>query len=287
MKSSNLILNRLFSKKLLFDLPQNSNSTLYNTIIKRFAYSSNDYSNCELIKKVYKYMTLYYRNEYIYQNILFNKLLLGKHSLNTTTALSQVPIGKSKADFVLINGKAVVYEIKTELDTFERLELQLNDYYKAFTRVCLVIPKMHYKMASKLLLKWPSLGIYVLSDRNTFSEQYKKEPDENNTMLEYSTIFKLLRKSEFESIIKEYYGSLPKATQAFYYGKCYDIIKNIPLLNFYEMMIKELKKRNKLSFDDFESKVPNELKSLVYFARPNKKQWQATETFLNSIYSGG
>ena len=61
-----------------------------------------------------------YRNEYFYKNTLLNKLLLGVHSTNTTTALAELPIGKAKADFVLINGKAVVYEIKTELDNFER-----------------------------------------------------------------------------------------------------------------------------------------------------------------------
>lgn len=46
---------------------------------------------------------------------------------NTTTALTEIAIAKSKADFVLINGKAVVYEIKTELDNLERLSAQVDD----------------------------------------------------------------------------------------------------------------------------------------------------------------
>ncbi|MBU5889902.1 sce7726 family protein, partial [Vibrio cholerae O1] len=75
------------------------------------------------------------RNEYFYKNTLLNKLLLGKHSLNTTTAITEIPINKSKADFILINGKAVVYEIKTGLDSFERLESQIEDYFKAFVNV--------------------------------------------------------------------------------------------------------------------------------------------------------
>ena len=44
-------------------------------------------------------MLKYYRNEYIYENTIINKLLLGKHSLNTTTALTQIPISKSKSGF--------------------------------------------------------------------------------------------------------------------------------------------------------------------------------------------
>ena len=43
-----------------------------------------------------------YRNEYFIRILLLNKLLLGVHSVNTTTALTEVAIAKSKADFVLI-----------------------------------------------------------------------------------------------------------------------------------------------------------------------------------------
>ena len=38
----------------------------------------------------------------------------------------------------MINGKGVVYEIKTELDNLERLNSQIEDYYKAFTNVVIV-----------------------------------------------------------------------------------------------------------------------------------------------------
>ena len=82
---------------------------------------------------------------------MLNKLLLGRHSINTTTALTQIPINKSKADFILINGKAVVYEIKTELDNFERLKNQINDYYKAFSHVCVVTCEEYYKKLIKIL----------------------------------------------------------------------------------------------------------------------------------------
>lgn len=86
-----------------------------------------------------------YRNEYYYKNTLLNKLLIGKHSVNTTSALTEVNINKSKADFVLINGKAVVYEIKTELDNLDRLECQIMDYYTRFES-CLQIISTHYKI---------------------------------------------------------------------------------------------------------------------------------------------
>ena len=91
--------------------------------------------------------------------------------------MTQIPIGKSKADFILINGKAVVYEIKTELDTFGRLRRQLDDYFKAFNHVCVVTSEDKYDNALKILRNTP-VGIYVLTKQNTISEKMRKEPVE-------------------------------------------------------------------------------------------------------------
>ncbi|WP_245780719.1 sce7726 family protein [Gracilibacillus orientalis] len=82
-------------------------------------------------------------------------------------------MSKSKADFILINGKAVVYEIKTELDTFERLNSQINDYFRAFDHVCVVTSESQYKKAEKKL-KDSKVGICVLTKRNTI--RTRKEP---------------------------------------------------------------------------------------------------------------
>lgn len=41
-------------------------------------------------------------------------------------ALTELPIGDSKADFIMINGRGVVYEIKTDLDNLNRLNSQLS-----------------------------------------------------------------------------------------------------------------------------------------------------------------
>lgn len=121
-----------------------SNNATYRAVVQRFIDDPENRDNGKLISEIYHFMSKSYRNEYFYQNTLLNKLLLGRHSLNTTIALTQIPISKSKADFILINGKAIVYEIKTELDTFERLETQLRDYYKAFDHVCVVTSEGQY-----------------------------------------------------------------------------------------------------------------------------------------------
>lgn len=284
MTENNMILNRLFTRNVFLNMLSN-NSATYETVIKRFIDSPEDKNNGALISEIYEFMSKSYRNEYFYQNTLLNKLLLGKHSINTTTALTQIPISKSKADFILINGKAVVYEIKTELDTFERLNNQLCDYFKAFNHVCVVTSEGKYSHAVKILENTP-VGIYVLTSHNTISEKLRKEPVEDNSKLSHTAIFKVLRKCEFENILKEYFGELPNAPQVFYYDECLKWFRDIPILDAYSMMLKQLKKRNRIvKISDFK-KMPYELKSLIYFSASSKYDWQKIDYFLSQKYGG-
>lgn len=85
-----------------------------------------------------------YRTEYLYKNTILNKLLFAKHDYKNNS-FNELPIDKSKADFVMINGKGVVYEIKTELDNLDRIETQIQDYYKAFTEVVVVTYETNIK----------------------------------------------------------------------------------------------------------------------------------------------
>lgn len=280
---NNIILNRLFTQNIFFDAINTSNET-YNTAIKQYVDEPENKENKILISEVYKFMSESYRNEYFYKNTLLNKLILGRNRLNTTTALTQIPICKSKADFILINGKAIVYEIKTELDKFDRLETQLRDYYKAFSQVCVVTSECQYSRAVELLKDSP-VGIYVLNKKNKISMKFRKEPLEDTSKLDYTAIFKVLRKNEHEEILLSYFGKLPTAPQAFYYDECLKQFSQIPITHAYKMALKQLKKRNKIQISEF-AKIPYELKSLIYFSNPSTSEWQAIKSFLNKKYGG-
>ena len=191
MAENNIILNRLFTQNTFSELIRGFDAQVYSAVIRRYINDPENKSNGKLLSEIYSYMSSEYRNEYFYQNTLLNKLLLGIHGVKTTTALTQIPIGKSKADFILINGKAVVYEIKTELDTFERLETQIRDYYKAFNNVCVVTSEHQFAHACELL-KDTGVGVYVLTQQETISKYMRKEPVANNSKLNHTAIFKIL-----------------------------------------------------------------------------------------------
>ncbi|MDK0574173.1 sce7726 family protein [Clostridium perfringens] len=275
---NNIILNRIFTKSTFNEILNNKKSDCYSNVIKTYLENFENKKNKELIKDLYKFMDKKYRNEYYFKNTLINKLLLGKYSLNTTTALTEVPINKSKADFILINkSKGIVYEIKTGLDTLDRLENQLKDYYKAFTLVNVVISEEKYEKVNKLLEN-TNIGIYILTKHNTLS--LMKRPIEDSSKLEYKTIFNILRKNEFENIILDYYKELPKIQSAFYYDKCFELINQIDINLFYSYMLNQLKKRIIINKRDFLEKIPYELKFLVYFSEYNINDYSNISNFL-------
>lgn len=282
MSSNNLILNRLFTKHVIEDLVKNTCNNIYISIIKKYIDDCNSCSNKEIFSDIYKYMSKYYRNEYFYQNTLLNKLLLGRHSMKTTTALSQIPVERSKADFILINGKAVVYEIKTELDNFDRLSTQLDDYYKAFNHVCVVTCEENYEKIYEML-KNTTVGICILSKSSTL--QFRKVAETNNTKLSHRALFKVLRKYEIEKILQKYFGNTPKATPAFYYEECYKIFATIPIDVAYKLFLIELKERNRIMVMDEFIEVPYELKSIMYFSGFSYEKYEKLKKFLNKTGS--
>lgn len=278
------LLNRIFSRNNLRHWIELKQDYIYTSAVKRYTVNPENKLNEELISEIYCQLKNGYRNEYFYKNTLLNKLLLGVHSLNTTTALTEVPIAKSKADFVLINGKAIVYEIKTELDNFERLESQINDYYKAFNHVAVVTCEENLIALQKKFenINKP-IGIYVLRKNGTLSTI--KKPESFNKCLDREIIFKILRKPEYEEILLYKYGELPNVTQFKYYTECKKLFYSIPLDEAYLYVLQQLKKRNNIIKEEF-IKVPYELKFLAYFMELKQKEYQELGVFLKQEYGG-
>lgn len=163
------IINRIFSQTAFDNVLQKGSFRDYASGFEEVTWKS---SNREIFKELYNILRESYRNEYYYKNTLFNRHIIGRHSLNTTSAINELPINNSKADFIKLNGEAVVYEVKTELDSFSRLEGQINDYYKAFTKIYVVTSESQHLRAIELL-QGTNVGVLVLTEREYFSERKK------------------------------------------------------------------------------------------------------------------
>lgn len=279
MDSANsILLNRFFTRNTFKQVIDEGESPAYIAAIRRYIVDSADKSNKECISEIYQHLKNEYQNEYYYKNTLLNKLLLGIHSPRTTTALTEVPVGNSKADFILINGKAVVYEIKTALDNFDRLDGQIEDYYKAFSRTVVVTSEENYDDVQKKLQNSPA-GICLLTKKGTLS--IRKEPIEYCDMLSKPILFKILRKNEYEQILLKLFGSLPDVSQFEYYRACQALFESLPTDIAYQMFVQTLKLRTKIDIVEY-SKIPYELKFLVYFSNYKKSDYAKLCRFLST-----
>ena len=277
-------LNRIFTRKMLRYFINGKEDNVYSSVVRCYVNNADQKNNRELISEIYSELKNNYRNEYFYKNTLLNKLLLGVHSVNTTTALTEIAIARSKADFVLVNGKAVVYEIKTELDNLERLSSQIDDYYKVFDSVVVVTYEKNLVQLQKVLdsIEKP-VGICVLRKNGKLGTVRKPQRYIND--LDKESIFKLLRKEEYEDIIVQWYGYLPEVTQFKFYSACKKMFMEIPIEEVYLLVLSRLKKRTQLEKEEF-IKIPYELKFLAYFMKLTCDDYQKLNVFLERQYGG-
>ncbi|HAQ38159.1 MAG TPA: hypothetical protein DCQ58_06585, partial [Saprospirales bacterium] len=232
-----------------------------------------------LIEFVYQELQTNYKSEYLYKNALINKLLLGKYSLNTTTIINEFKIGSSIADFVLLNGEVRIFEIKTELDSLDKLSKQVSDYCQFANKVYVVT---HSKFIDKLISEYrdSNIGIIEYTQQNTLKEIV--EAKDNSTYFDHLTIFKTLRKPEYLDIINQYFGYLPDVPNTQIFKECVSLAKQIEVKEFQKVVFQKLKER-KLKCPDLlkSEKTPYELKHICYSIDMNKNEYSELFDFLN------
>lgn len=279
---NNLVLKRFFSKTVLHDLLSGNEEGIFDYVVRRYVVEPEGKPYEKLISEIYSYMDKEYRTEYYYKNTMLNKLLLKKHDYKKTIVLTELPIGSSKADFIMINGKGTVYEIKTELDNLDRINSQIDDYYKAFSEVVIVTYEDNIEKVLEIVPE--TVGIMKLTKRRAL--RTIRESKEIYSKLDYYTIFKILRKYEFEYILTTQGYDLPKVNQFRYYRECFHLIQKIDINVLQKLMLKELKKRMRIETVEFSIDVPEELRFLIYFDNAIFDYKDTFFTTLTRIYGG-
>ena len=254
----------MFSTTKFDKLVESGDFSYMNSKVSKYGINSSKPIRTIRDYLMYAYNSLLnnYRNEYVYKNLIINKILLGKHSLNTTTILNEFKIGKSIADLVLLNGTSKVFEIKTELDSSFRCHSQISDYRKVFENIYLVT---HITLVEKYITELePYIGIIALTENKTL--RIIRESTRHTENLDSETMIKCLRKGEYSNIIKRYFGELPKTTAVNFFSACKDLFAQIPVEALHDMMLVELKKRTIREKEKFKSDdtVPPELKLLLW-----------------------
>lgn len=247
--------------------------------VRRYV-KTDDATIGEAISEIYHFMNYEYRNEYYYKNTILNQLLIKKHDLYNTAALTELPIGNSKADFIMINDRGVVYEIKTDLDNLIRLENQLKDYYKVFSYIYVVVGNKQLPHV-KEFLKDQKVGIYELTASGRLI--CRKKAFYNRDNLSYEAMFQVLRKAEFESIILKHFHKLPEVNSFQYYRECKKWLERINIVTLQKDVMKCLKARILMLIENkLEEMVPYELRFYAYFSKKIGTNYQDIDKLWNA-----
>lgn len=234
----------------------------------------------QLLTTAYESLLREYRHEYLYKSALLNQYILRKYSLDDTILLNEFRIGKSVADAVLVNGTNKIFEIKTELDSPDRLNTQLADYYKAFSQVYLFVhERLEDKYRSVVDNK---VGLILFKDNGEIVE-CRKATRENN-QLDVATMMKSLRKAEYLELVKRLVGFQPDAPPVQLFRACLSILTEFPaeeVQHHYHCIIKgricEDTNRVMIEYD-----LPHYLKFPFYTLGLNENHYLSLQKILNT-----
>lgn len=266
---------RLFSAQVFRKLLKGERPKIIDEIIAIFHELDSlpkDAKFLDLYKISHRYLLREYRSEYIYKNAIANKVLLGTHSLNTSYMLQEFRVGSSKADVVILNGTSNVYEIKSDFDTFKRLNKQIDSYCNFFDRIHVIISSSNLQKAKRFLNK--DIGIIELTReglKGTMRTHREAKSQKEKVMP--CVIFDSLRKSEYISIIKKHFGYQPNVANTQIYSVCRNLFCKLDPSQAHDYAIEALKKRGSGRYlKDFIIQAPYELKALSLLNKFSKME---------------
>jgi hypothetical protein len=222
----------------------------------------------DALRITYRYLKANYRCEYVYKNEIANQLLLRFHNDNSATLLKEFGLNQSIADIVIVNGHTVAYEIKTELDNFERLNGQLDDYSQIFDQVYVVTHEAAVDTVRKLVD--PRVGLVLL---NKFGELITERTAINQEDVFNSEVAaRALRQSELMSAYEKYEGALPKIGSGYIGSHCRNWFIGLDREAAHYIFYESLKSRKPSDFQfDLIKRTPEELKMVLLGRDLSKK----------------
>lgn len=255
-------ISRLFSSSVVNELSRKGKSPMFARIASEAAlFSGSRQSDTvgDLFEKAFSILRKKgNRHEYVYKSALTQNILLGRHSLNTASMITEFRVGKCKADLVIFNGTATAYEIKSERDSLSRLERQIEAYRDVFAKVYVIAGENHIDAIFESV---PSdVGILKLSERysiTTLREAINK-PERTSS----AVIFDSIQLDEAKEILILNDIEVPDVPNTELYSVLQDLFVKLPSDAAHSCMVHVLKKtRNLLPLSSMVEQLPQSLKS--------------------------
>lgn len=255
-------LDRLFSAAVFREMAKNGRSPLFSRLITQIDSLSENAPDATVgsafDRAFDRLKKLGSRNEYIYRAAVTKNVLLGKHSLRTASMLTEVRAGSCKADLVILNGTASVYEIKSERDSLARLSNQITNYKRVFATVNVIVSEDHVDGVRRIL---PSdVGIMKLTPRFQIS-QVREAVDAPERTCPIS-IFESLRSAEAIEVLKSLGITAPEVSNIERHGMLRSLFSNLNTVDVHREMVRVLRRSRSLAtLGDLVTRLPSSLQA--------------------------
>jgi hypothetical protein len=112
--------------------------------------------------------------------------------------------GAARVDIAVVNGVIHGYELKSDLDTLERLPWQVKIYNLVLDRMTLVVGKSHLSQAIELVPDWWGITVAKTSGSNQEVSLYEIREARENCFQDNFSIAALLWREEALTILEEF-----------------------------------------------------------------------------------
>lgn len=184
----------------------------------------------------YSELAANYRCEYVFKAAVIGQSLRAEPAANAIVGL---PVFMSIADVVVVGQKATAFEIKTDLDSFSRLEVQLLSYSRCFEHVCVAVST---ERASRALDEVPDhVGVLTVNDQTVVSV---RPPGGGYSRLDRATLFRVLRQGERLAVLQRQIGYDVDVPNALLYRRTAELFGGLPIDAAYHEFVVELRGRD-------------------------------------------
>ncbi len=273
--------SRFFSASVFREMAFGGRSPLLIELIKEtglFGLSPERDNVAALFDKAFDVLKVKHaRNEYIYKAALTHKVLLGEHNLRTASMLTEFRAESCKVDYVILNGTATAYEIKSERDSLARLEKQVHSYMNVFARVNVIAGENHIDSILNLVPK--EVGVMKLTKRFTINtvRAAVNRPERTNPL----SILDSMQLREAKNILKELGLDIPDVPNTCLYEELRNTYIKLKSVDVHRAMVNTLKvTRNLMPLQELMNDIPKSLQPMVLSTNLKKKE---TSRLLSAI----
>lgn len=255
-------LTRLFSATVFREMAKKGRSGLFRRLIEHtdlFGHTDPRATVGDTFDSAFEILKVAgHRDEYIYRAAISHKVLLGTHSLRTASMLNEFRAGNCKADLVILNGTATVYEIKSERDSLARLANQIENYKRVFATVNVIASEGHIE---DVLATVPDdVGVMCLSKRYQITT-VRKAVDCPARICPV-TVFESLRMAEGVAILRAMGVTVPHVPNTQRHAAMCDLFAALDPVALHVEMVRTLKRTRDLApLGDLVDRLPNSLQA--------------------------